>query len=109
MKIPYIVIPLPFLAYSAMAVFPFIFVKRSDYRHDQTLMNHEKIHLCQQLEMLLLPFYVLYVGHYLFNLLKYRNHDEAYRNICFEREAYDNDWDLNYLQTRRFWSFWRYF
>jgi hypothetical protein len=71
-------------------------------------MNHEKIHLQQQLELLILPFYVLYIGHYLFNLVKYRNHNTAYRNICFEREAYDNDWDLNYLPTRRIWAFWRY-
>lgn len=108
MKIPFIVVPLPFLAYSAMAIFPFIFVKRYDYRHDQTLMNHEKIHLRQQLEMLLIFFYVLYLGHYLYNLFKYRQHHEAYMNICFEREAYAHEWDLNYLRDRKFWAFLRY-
>jgi len=108
MKIPHFVITVPFMSYHGMAIFPFICVKEHDYRYDQTLMNHEKIHLCQQLEMCIVPFYLLYVGHYLFNLLKYKNHDEAYRNICFEREAYDNELDLNYLRKRTFWRFWRY-
>ena len=110
MRIPFIIVPFPLLInYDAMAVFPFIFVKRNDYRHDVVLINHEKIHLAQQLEMLLIPFYVLYFGHYLFNLLKYRNHDEAYQNICFEQEAYTHEMDLNYLKRRKFWNFWRYF
>ncbi len=109
MKIPYIVLTLPLLSYAGMAIFPFIFVKRHDYRYDQTLMNHEKIHLCQQLELLILPFYLIYVGHYLFNLLKYHNHHEAYINICFEREAYAHELDLNYLRKRSIWRFLRYF
>jgi hypothetical protein len=108
MKIPYIVVKMPILAYHAMAIFPFIFVKRYAYRHDYTLINHEKIHLRQQLELLILPFYILYMGHYFYNLVKYRNHHIAYMHICFEREAYAQEEDLNYLPTRKMWAFWRY-
>lgn len=71
-------------------------------------MNHEEIHLQQQKELLVLPFYILYIGNYLFNLAKYREHHRAYLNICFEREAYENEYNLQYLPKRRFWAFWRY-
>jgi hypothetical protein len=33
----------------------------------------------------------------------------AYRNISFEKEAYTNEKDLNYLQSRSFWKFLNYF
>ena len=101
----YFVIHLPFLSYAGMAIYPFIFVKKKHYAKDKYIMNHEKIHLIQQLEMLILPFYVAYIGHYLWNLAYYRNHNEAYRNIIFEREAYYCDADLDYLKKRRFWAF----
>jgi hypothetical protein len=104
----YIVVSMPILAYGAMAMYPFIFVKRYEYRYDVTLMNHEKIHLRQQLEMLLIPFYIAYLLNYLWNLAYYRNHHQAYMNICFEREAYDNEMDLNYLKSRSFWRFLNY-
>lgn len=67
-------------------------------------MNHELIHFKQQLELLILPFYILYLLNYLVNLLLYRNHSEAYRNIVFEREAYKNDSNYYYLSNRRFAS-----
>ncbi|RFQ89624.1 hypothetical protein CRE09_29030, partial [Escherichia coli] len=36
--------------YTAMAVFPFIFLKKKKYQSNRYLLNHEKIHLRQQLE-----------------------------------------------------------
>ncbi|AFD55134.1 hypothetical protein RA0C_0118 [Riemerella anatipestifer ATCC 11845 = DSM 15868] len=67
-------------------------------------MNHEKIHLRQQLELLILPFFVWYGLNYLWNLIKYKNHREAYRNIIFEQEAYENQNDLEYLKNRKLWQ-----
>ncbi|HEY6172410.1 MAG TPA: hypothetical protein VIX80_09150, partial [Candidatus Kapabacteria bacterium] len=66
------------------------------------------IHLRQQAELLVLPFYVLYFIEYLVKLIIYRNHDKAYRNISFESEAYQNDEDSGYLKKRKFWSFVKY-
>ncbi len=63
------------------------------------MINHEKIHLRQQLELLVFPFYILYFFNYLINLFKYKNHDRAYRNIIFEREAYDHETNLDYLKN----------
>ncbi|QDW28306.1 hypothetical protein FFJ24_021195 [Pedobacter sp. KBS0701] len=82
-----------------MAIFPFILLKSAKLKNDAEMINHEKIHLRQQLELLILPFYLLYLFNYLINLFKYQNHDQAYRNIVFEKEAYNHDTDLNYLKN----------
>ncbi|MET4081059.1 hypothetical protein ABIB40_001004 [Pedobacter sp. UYP30] len=87
-----------------MALFPFILLKSADYKKDTILLNHEKIHLRQQLELLVLPFYVCYLANYLINRLKYKNHYEAYRNIIFEKEAFDNERNLGYLKKRSWFS-----
>ena len=103
-KMPYLIIYVPFLKVAGMALFPFILVNKPHYRYDAILINHEKIHLAQQLEMFILPFYIFYLSNYLINLLIYEGHHEAYLNICFEREAYQCEHDLNYLKKRRPWA-----
>ena len=102
---PYLIIYVPFLNVAGMALFPFILVGKRHYRYDAVLINHEKIHLVQQVEMLIIPFYFVYLSNYLINLLFYRGHHEAYLNISFEREAYQYESDLQYLKKRRFWAF----
>jgi hypothetical protein len=92
----------------AMALFPFILLQHSGLKADKRLLNHEKIHLQQELELFIIPFYMLYLLNYFVNLLRYKNHYKAYRNICFEKEAYQNDHDLTYLQNRKKWFWWRY-
>ena len=71
-------------------------------------INHEKIHTRQQIELLILPFYLWYFTEYLFRLIQYRDRLKAYHNISFEREAYANEKDLSYLKSRSFWSFLKY-
>ncbi len=94
-----------FVPYSAMALYPFILVKRKEMKDDTVLINHERIHHRQQLELLLLPFYVLYGINYLYNLIIYRHHYKAYRHIIFEREAFAMDKDPAYLTHRKPWAF----
>ncbi|WP_338872063.1 hypothetical protein WBJ53_27005 [Spirosoma sp. SC4-14] len=89
-----------------MALFPFILVRKPN--PGPILLNHERIHLRQQAELGILPFYLWYSIEYLFRRFHYRNHYEAYRNISFEREAFSNEADLNYLKKRSFWAFWQY-
>lgn len=89
-------------------LWPFLFLKSTSLINDQVFMNHERIHRKQQLEMLVFLFIVWYVLEYLVLRLKY-NHDNAYRNIVFEKEAYLMDHDLNYLKNRKFWSFLRFY
>lgn len=94
--------------YAAMTIWPFIFVRKDTYKLNKVLIRHEKIHLAQQIELLILPFFIWYIIEFLIKLIKYKNWDIAYRAICFEREAYDNELNDNYLKKRKAWSFWRY-
>ncbi|MBL0014236.1 MAG: hypothetical protein IPP30_11225 [Flavobacterium sp.] len=94
--------------FRGMTVFPFVFVSDGNASQDLVLMNHELIHLRQQLELLVLPFFVIYGLDYLVKLIRYRNKDVAYRNVVFEREAYQNENDLEYLKSRSFWKFMQY-
>lgn len=94
---------------AGMALFPFILVKSAAFKADTILINHERIHLRQQAELLILPFYILYLLNYVINLLRYRAHYPAYRNIVFEKEAYAREADMNYLATRKWYSFLAYF
>jgi hypothetical protein len=93
---------------SALALFPFVLLKNKKFRYDTVLINHERIHLRQQLELLVLPFYIWYLLEYLFRLIQFRRHHLAYLNISFEREAYQNEEDLYYLKQRSFSAWLRY-
>ena len=94
--------------FRGMTVFPFVVVRDRDAKNYLVLMNHERIHLRQQMELLVLPFFVLYGLDYLVKLIRYRDKNVAYRNVVFEREAYENEKDLEYLKSRSFWKFLRY-
>ncbi len=91
-----------------MAVFPFILVKQKMDKKNPLLINHEKIHLRQQLELLILPFYIIYLANYLINLLVYKQHHLAYMKIVFEQEAYDNEKDLAYLKNNNWFGWIKY-
>lgn len=92
-----------------MAVFPFILVKKQSMKQDQVLIRHETIHLRQAAELLVLPFYVLYLANYIVNRFKYNNHHQAYMHIVFEQEAYRQEKNNTYLQTRKLYAWVRYF
>ncbi len=94
-------IVVPQLPAAAMAIYPFILIKKKAYQGDVVLVNHEKIHHQQQLELLIVPFYLFYVVNYVFNLIKYASHQKAYCHIIFEKEAYVNEKNLNYLNHRK--------
>lgn len=91
-----------------MAIFPFIILQNKQQKTNKALINHEQIHLRQQLELLIFPFYLLYLLNYLINLARFKNHYLAYFNIRFEREAYANEKNLDYLSHRKPFSWFRY-
>lgn len=88
-----------------IVLFGFVFLNKKSklLKNDElsVLLNHERIHIKQQLELLILPFFVVYVTEWLILLLKYKCKDKAYRNISFEKEAYNNAGNLNYLKERK--------
>ena len=104
-----ILIVIPSLNVNAMALFPFILLREDAMRNDAVLLNHERIHLKQQAELLVLPFYILYLFNYLANRLAYKGHHQAYLNIVFEREAYLQEANLAYLSTRRWYNWLLFF
>lgn len=91
--------------YRGLTIFPFVFIRYKEDRENVVLINHERIHLRQQLELLILPFFILYVLEFVFRLFEYKNFNTAYRNISFEREAYSNEKNLQYLTNRKLFSF----
>jgi hypothetical protein len=107
MKSPFIIIRKS-LHMRGMALYPFILLREEKFLDDPVLMNHERIHHRQEVELLIVPFYILYLLNYLFNRLRYSTHDEAYRNIIFEREAYAKESDFDYLKKRKWFSSFQY-
>ncbi len=77
-------------------------------KEDMRFVNHECIHLKQQRELLIIFFYFWYVAEFFIRCIQYKNRHIAYRNICFEREAYAMENDFSYLKKRPFWSFIKY-
>ncbi len=94
--------------YVGITIYPFVFLKYKALKKDAVLLNHEKIHLKQQLELLIIPFFMIYGFEFLIRLLQYKRWSLAYRNISFEREAYFQEAQLNYLKHRRLYSFLKY-
>lgn len=94
--------------FSGLTIFPFVIVSTKVDLTNKILLNHERIHLRQQLELAILPFFIWYFIEYLLRLLQFRNKRKAYRNISFEREAYENERNMQYFTKRRFWSFIKY-
>ncbi|MDG1714758.1 MAG: hypothetical protein P8H50_04660 [Lacinutrix sp.] len=94
--------------YLGITIYPFVLLKSKVLKSNIVLVNHEKIHLKQQLELLIIPFYVFYCVEFIFRLIQYRKWYTAYTNISFEREAYTNQNDQDYLKSRSFWGFLKY-
>lgn len=94
-----------FSDFFAFAIFPFIFVRKElklTGQEWEILINHERIHLQQQLEMLVIPFYLFYFYFLLVNRFWHCSDiDFAYREILFEQEAFANETNLTYLATRK--------
>lgn len=88
---------IPFKGYKAITIWPFIFI-RKDCSFNSTDFNHERIHLRQQLELLVIPFYIIYFIEWIF---------KGYKNISFEKEAYTYEEDLGYLKRRKIFAQWR--
>jgi hypothetical protein len=96
-----------------MTLYPFIFLKKSYFavKPKEVLdkcIRHESIHIQQQKELLVVFFYVWYITEYLIRFLTSLRPNVAYENISFEREAYTNENDENYLANRTRWRFLHY-
>jgi hypothetical protein len=66
---------------------------------DMIVVQHEQIHWKQQIEMLVIPFYIWYG---IETLLR------GYNKISFEQEAYKNENNTNYLKIRKHYAWIKY-
>ena len=98
---------IPFPGYKAMTIWPFIFVRKSAW-YSVVTDRHERIHGRQQIEMLLLLFYLWYGLEYIIRLAITRSRSRAYLSISFEQEAYDHERDQDYLKHRRWYAWLKY-
>lgn len=98
---------IPFKGFAAINLFGILFVRNEcKYLVGDRMINHESIHTAQMKEMLWIFFYLWYVLEWILKLFKYGS--KSYRNISFEREAYDNEYNLKYLDSRKHYSWWYY-
>ncbi|MGI9552484.1 MAG: hypothetical protein ACR2MT_14880 [Aurantibacter sp.] len=94
--------------YVGLSLWPFIILKNDSLKGDVFLINHEKIHLRQQLELLILPFYLFYALEWVIKSIYYLDRYKGYQNISFEREAYYNEKNLDYTSQRPPFGFIKY-
>ena len=103
---------IPLKGYSAVTIYPFVFVRRGYAKDDPVkysrMLNHEGIHGRQQLELLIVVFFLCYLFEWIFRSIQYCSFDKGYRNISFEREAYAHASDVSYLESRELFSWFRY-
>ena len=95
---------IPFSGYKAMNLFGVLFVRGNAIINERTI-RHEAIHTAQMREMLYIFFYLWYVIEWIIRLFMEGN---AYRNISFEREAYNNEDNIIYLESRKKFTWIKY-
>lgn len=94
---------IPFGRFQAINLLGLLFVHPGVYL-SRELINHERIHTRQMLELGIVFFYIIYVLEWLVRLTM---RGDAYRNISFEREAYAHQRDMDYLNHRRHYAWLR--
>lgn len=95
---------IPFKGFSAINLFGVLFA-REGCTITPRVINHEKIHTMQMRELGYIGFYVAYFLEWLVRLVVATK--TAYRGISFEVEAYENQDNFDYLQSRKRFAMWR--
>lgn len=95
---------IPFKGFKCINICGILFARKGCVI-DEKCLNHERIHTEQMKEMLYVFFYIWYFVEWIIRLFGKGN---AYRNLGFEKEAYSNDDNLTYLDTRPRFAWWKY-
>ncbi|OPZ29179.1 MAG: hypothetical protein BWZ00_01169 [Bacteroidetes bacterium ADurb.BinA174] len=99
---------LPVKGFRAINLFGVVFARKEQGELSRQIINHELIHTRQMLELMFIGFYVWYVTEWIIKWIIYKNRFMAYRNIGFEREAFENDDNFDYLKHRKWYGFANY-
>jgi hypothetical protein len=96
---------IPFRGFAAINLFGILFVRKNVILTDR-IISHEKIHTAQMRELWYIFFYVWYGIEWLLKLFKHGL--KSYYNLSFEREAYRNENNPDYLNSRKKFDFLKY-
>lgn len=99
---------LPVKGFRAINLFGVVFARKEHAELSRQIVNHELIHTRQMLELMVIGFYIWYITEWIIKWIMYKDRLVAYKNIGFEREAFDNDRNLDYLKCRKWYGFARY-
>lgn len=96
--------------FSAITLFGHVFTRRNELElkaylatySGKKMANHERIHMLQAstFKTKYFMFYVKYLGYWIKNLFNYGFGMDAYYNIPFEKEAYENELDFQYEESK---------
>lgn len=95
----------------AFGFWPLLVVKKDLQQNTilPELINHEKIHLVQQIELGIIFAQLLYITEYLYARFVLRlSQRKAYYFISLEQEAHINAPNLIYLKKRKLWTIFYY-
>ena len=92
----------PFGSYTTINIFGVLFTKQD--RLIPSTINHEKIHTAQMKEMGYIFFYLWYLIEYLIIRVFHRKQGNAYHDVSFEEEAYNNQYNYSYLKSRKHYA-----
>jgi hypothetical protein len=76
------------LKINAIVLYPFVLY--CDAKPSDEILKHEEIHLNQIKRDGVMGFYVQYLREYFMGRKQGLSHDQAYRNISYEKEAYNS-------------------
>lgn len=103
---------IPFKGFLAINLFGTIFV-REEYKNqlNERVLNHELIHSEQIKELGYILFYILYLAEWLIRVLLTKDafSQRSYYNLSFEKEAFSNEDNLDYIKTRKQYAWMKYF
>jgi len=85
---------------------PFGIYLNERYINRKKTINHEKIHWKQQLEMLIIPFYIWYIVEWIIRI--FTNPRSAYKSLSFEKEANANENKPKYINRRKPFAWLKY-
>lgn len=104
---------IPFKGFTAMTFCKWIFARKEYGELSDITINHEKIHMDQASDFKIpvikyIIFYIWYLLEWLLKLPAALFGYDAYYSISFEAEAYDNQWNMNYLENRKRFTWLKY-
>jgi hypothetical protein len=83
-----------------IVLYPYVLISLSEHEaKKQHVLHHEWIHVQQVRRDTMVKFYFTYLYERIINMFIYRNFTQAYKNISYEKAAYDKQ---NYIELPKY-------